>query len=192
MPAVIALAGGYLGYVLATRQAREQRRHDHLREHIDAFYSPMVGIIQQIRARSALRAELSAASDTAWRAQVDQAIASAAKGKQLAMNISNSFAPFDRQLDYNNVQLRERLLPMYDHLVSLFTDHYWLAESSTQVHFPALASFVDLWHRHLAGSLPVALPAALQVSEATLAPLYEDLEQQLRRLAGLVTAGRAA
>jgi hypothetical protein len=191
-PALIALGAAYVGYLFATRQARDQRRHDHLRERIDLFYSPMVGALRQIRALSTLRTQLSAAADTAWRQQVDEQMAAATNRLELPMNLATSFAPFDRQLNYDNAQIRERILPLYERMVSLFTEHFWLAEASTQTHFEDLSGFVDLWHRHLSGSLPPRIATELQISEARLTPLYHDLNDQLARLSALVSAGRAA
>ena len=66
-PAAIAFIGTFLGYWLATRQAKDQRVHDHLRERITLLYAPVVGTLKQIQALTHARAEFSRVSATEWR-----------------------------------------------------------------------------------------------------------------------------
>lgn len=191
IPAAIALGAAWLGYLLATRQSREQRKHDHLRNRITLFYSPMVGTLRHIHALSEFRATIDRAAGAEWSETVDRHLTANSDRVQASRQLVELFQPFGNQIDYNNAQLRDRILPLYERMLTTFTDNLWLAEPDTQLHFEALSNFVDLWNRHLVGALPPGVSEKLQASEAALGPLYKDLSAQLQRLTALVAAGRA-
>jgi hypothetical protein len=85
-------------------------------------------------------------------------------------------------IEYNNKQLREELLPLYDRMLQIFTEQYWLAEPATRAHYDELVRFVELWHRHFEKSLPTPVLVQLKHSEGALAPLYENLTTTLDSL----------
>ena len=66
------LFGILIGSHLATRQSREQRRHDWVKRQIEEFYSPILGLLERALALSGLRTEIGTAADEAWRLQVEQ------------------------------------------------------------------------------------------------------------------------
>lgn len=175
----LAVISAYLAYRFAGRQADRERRQAHVMRQVAEFYSPMVGLRSRIRSLSTLRAQVHAAADDAWRRTVD---AAPAQNPAMSEYLDGEFVPFEKLLDYEDEQLRTDLLPAYEKMLGLFTDHYWLAESSTRRHFDELLRFVELWRRHLNKSLPAKVREQLSHSEAQLHPLYADLDKTLERL----------
>jgi hypothetical protein len=79
-------------------------------------------------------------------------------------------------------QWKKELLPCYKAMLEIFQEKIWLAEATTRERFKKLTTYVELWERGLNRALPVELIAWLNVPEADLVPLYEDLEQTFRNL----------
>jgi len=67
-------------------------------------------------------------------------------------------------------------------MLSHFTEHMWLAETSTQAHYDKLAEYVEIWNRHLKDTLEPELVMNLNHTEEALKPFYEDLLLQFERL----------
>ena len=182
---LLAIISAYLAYRFARRQNRLDRSLAFVREQVTSFYAPMVGLRRRIAAQSLLRKELDDAASVDWRAIADKHLASAPDGSTLG----REFVPFDRMFDYNNRELVQDLIPRYVELLDLFTKNYWLAESSTQIHYQELVRFVGLWQRHLDKSLPVGVLDRVGHSEDRLKPLYDDLEATLARLTATLKEG---
>ncbi|CAG0927013.1 hypothetical protein PLCT1_00209 [Planctomycetaceae bacterium] len=182
-PATTTLLAGYLGYRFALRRARHQKQLDFIERQVTHFYSPIVGCLKRIRAESNLRLELSGAADAAWRDICDRA-------PKPFVDHSQQFEPFKRLIEYENTKFSDELLPLYDRMVAIFTDNYWLAESSTQQHYSELCRFVEMWHRFLNRSLPREILDHIEHREERLHPFYADLETQLARLRGVLAGGR--
>jgi hypothetical protein len=144
LPSAIAvlgtLAGGWLGHSYAKAQARAAKAIEFVERRVTEFYSPMVGCIHRLRALSSLRVEISKAGDAAWKEICDQ-------NPVPFLDHEKYFAPFKAVIEYDNSQLYEEILPVYDRMVKLFTDNYWLASKAVQEHYGELCRFVELWHR---------------------------------------------
>jgi len=69
----------------------------------------------------------------------------------------------------------------------IFQEKIWLAEETTRERFQKLTVYVELWERGLNRAIPVEVVAWLNVREAGLLPLYEDLEQTFRNLRAKLT-----
>jgi hypothetical protein len=83
--------------------------------------------------------------------------------------------------DKNN-QWKEELLPCYKAMLQIFQEKMWLAEETTRERFQKLTVYVELWERGFSRKIPIEAIAWLNVREADLLPLYEDLEQTFRNL----------
>ena len=175
----LAVLSAYLAYRFAGRQATRERQQAYITRQIAEFYSPMVGLRNRIRALSTLRAQVHAAADDAWKQTVD---AAPAQNPAMSDYLNGQFVPFEKLLDYEDEQLRTDLLPAYEKMLGIFTDHYWLSEAGTRPHFDELLRFVEIWRRHLNKSLPDKVREQLSHSEARLHPLYVDLDATLARL----------
>ena len=67
-------------------------------------------------------------------------------------------------------------------MLLIFTENYWLANSTTKQWYSELSRFVDLWHRWLDDSIPVEIIKEMDHTEERLKPFYEDLGNQLETL----------
>lgn len=175
IPSAITLLAGYLGYRYGIGQLKRQKRLEFVEKQLKDFYSPMIGCVKRIRAKSELRYEISKASDPAWRKIC-------AEHPRPFLDHEKYFEPFKKSIMYNNKQLREELIPLYDRMVSIFSENLWLANPSTRNWYFELSRFVDLWHRWLDESIPVEVIQELNHSEERLNPFYQELEDQISLL----------
>ena len=152
-----------------TRQIRLAERQ------LEEFYAPMIGCLRRIRAKSDLQLKIDTASDIAWRKIYEE-------HPKPFLDHEKYFEPFHKTIEYNNKQLREEIIPLYDQMLSIFTQKYWLANASTRQWYPELTSFVELWHRWLDRSIPAEVIEEMNHTEAKLKPFYEDLEDQIEDL----------
>lgn len=65
-PYLSILIAGYLGHRLALKQLESQRKLEFIERQLREFYSPMIGCLKRVRAKSELRLKISQASDSAW------------------------------------------------------------------------------------------------------------------------------
>jgi hypothetical protein len=168
------LAGTWLtGY-----HQRQQRRQTVIREQLEHFYSPMVALRKRIRAKSETREKIHSIADEVWREKVGRDL-----GPEQLRAMEETFEPeFDKLAKDDERRLREELLPAYRRMLDCFTEHMWLAEPSTREHFAALVAYLEIWDRALAESIPKGVGKRLDHREASLNPLYDDLERQFERL----------
>lgn len=176
LPSLFTLLAGYFGYRYGIRQMKNQKRLEFVERQLLEFYSPMIGCLKKIKAKSELRYEISRASDPAWRKICDEH-----RGKQF-WDDEKRFEPFKKSIVHDNKQLREELIPLYDKMISIFTENYYLAELETKNWYSELSRFVELWHRWLDESIPVEVIKELDHTEERLKPFYEDLETQILKL----------
>jgi hypothetical protein len=159
----------------------EARQLRFVERQMEEFYSPMIGCLKKIQAKSLLRVEIDRASEAAWREIC-------AKHPQPFLDHEKYFEPFMKSIRYNNEELRKEILPLYDEMVTIFTEKYWLANSTTQQWFSELSAFASLWHRWLDESIPPEVVKEIGHNEDQLRPFYEDLQAQIailhKRLSG--------
>ena len=176
MPLISAgsgLAGAWIGGHMTLRRDREGRHMEFVKAQLDEFYSPMLGIRAEIKAKSEARVRV---RDAFGQLQV--------KADPSAQRfIEEKYgSTFEEMLKYDNEQLEKELLPLYRNMLEIFRQKAALAEESTMTHYLAFVEFVEVWNRRIQGSLPARVAEALGHGEAKLHPLYEDLETQLRAL----------
>jgi hypothetical protein len=75
-------------------------------------------------------------------------------------------------------------------MLKIFREKIWLAEDSTRERFQKLNQYAEIWERALNRAIPVEVIAWLNIREAELEPLYEDLEQTSRNLKAKLTDRR--
>jgi hypothetical protein len=175
LPSLLTLAGGYLGYQYGIGQFRKQKKFEFVERQIREFYSPMIGCLKQIEAKSKLRYEISKASDPAWRKIC-------AQHPHPFEDHEKYFEPFKKSILYNNNQLRNELIPLYDKMVTIFSENYWLADAETRKWYSELCGFVELWHRWLDESIPAEVIQEMNHTEERLKPLYQNLDICLENL----------
>jgi hypothetical protein len=153
----------------------ETRKLEFIERQIEEFYSPMLGCLRKIQAKSLLRFEIEKVSEGTWKEICE-------KHPSPFLDHEKYFEPFMKTIRYNNDQLRKEIIPLYDEMVVIFTDKYWLATPSTRKWFSELSAFVDLWHRWFEETIPNEVIQQIGHNEDQLKPFYKELECQIDTL----------
>jgi uncharacterized protein Usg len=177
--AAAALFGVTIGGLITSFNQAQERYHRRLREQADEFYGPMVGIREEILAKSESRETISGFAEEEW-----QKLVRPFHGKPDALQriMDTRWPDFEKRIKYEDRQLTQELIPSYKQMLEHFAAHMSLAESSTRKHFPELVRFIEIWNRSLDKSLPHEVRVRLEHDERRLESLYVDLENQLDRL----------
>ncbi len=173
IPVASALLGVLFGAWLSERREIRQRKFAFIESQLRDFYSPLLGIRSEIRARSELCEKIQNTADTTWKNLIHD------KTEEEARKLSDErLSKFEKIIEYDNRQLREELVPAYRKMVDLFKDSMWLAEPETKKHFKPLLEFVELWERHLDKSIPFEIIQALGHGEESLHTFYDHLQKK--------------
>jgi hypothetical protein len=171
------LLGVLIGTIAATINAKRERKMERLKTQLQEFYSPMLGVRSEIKAKSEVRLKVTSIASGAFAEEFGTG--------QLSERIKPAkdvAAKYEAIHDYNNTQWRESLVPLYRQMLDHFTHHMHLAEHSTRVHYDALCEFVEIWNRSLDESLPSKVAQKLAHDEGTLQDFYSDLQFHFERL----------
>lgn len=169
----------FAGYWLSSRGEKNKNNREFIEKQIAEFYSPMLGLRKKIVVLSELRVDISKATDESWKETV--------KDKTVGWNSDDAFIPYEKSIEYDNQQLREKIIPLYDQMVNLFTQKYWLANESTKQWYNELIRFVEIWHRWLLKSIPTESLQDLDHKESRLHPFYKNLEEELNKLTKMIS-----
>lgn len=175
VPAAAGLIGVVLGAWLTSHRERRQRQLEYLEKQLSSFYSPMLGLRNEVRAHSALRVRIQNEGSAAW-----TQLCAESEGLDILerQRITKERGPeFNRIIEYDNSKLHEDLLPAYRKILTLFRENYWLAEPATRSFYAVVVEFVEIWNRWVEKSLPMEVLARLQHTEGNLAPFYEHIEK---------------
>ncbi|MCK5230969.1 MAG: hypothetical protein KAR13_11920 [Desulfobulbaceae bacterium] len=175
-PAISGLVGVLIGAWLSNRQHRKKQKLEFLEKQISYFYSPLLGIRDEIRMLSELRQKISQSADRHRKKMCADAMESG--GPEYVEKLTSERRDdFMKSIEYDNRQLTESLLPSYRKMASIFRDNYYLAENRTRNFFRVLLEFIDIWDRWLDKSIPHEVVEELAHGENPLQPFYEDLEK---------------
>lgn len=173
--AITGLLGVYIGAQLANRQTYVQRKLDFYEKQLRELYSPLMGIRKEIRILSEFRVEGEKASDEWWK-KVCEYSKRIKDPQEVTEYFEKKGVNITTQIEYNNKQLREKIIPSYRKMIEILKNNYWLAEEETKKHLPNLIKFVETWERFLSDTHPVEVIEAINVREEELAPFYDNVE----------------
>ena len=181
---LISAASGLIGVAVGAwmtgRHQASERRYRYLLQQLTEFYSPMLGMREQIRIKSEIRLKISNAAGTAWPELVADAQEA---GLDAVQELQEKRWPgFERIIEYENRQFEQETLPLYRQMLQLFTAKSHPAEASTRSHHSQLIEFVEIWDRWLGAALPPEVLKRLEHDEERLQPLYQDLAAHFERL----------
>ena len=179
LPGLFVILGVLLGAWITTRNLKTERKQAHYRRQLADFYSPMHAWHTLIKTRSITRLTLFQKADEIWRQMVAQRRNDVDELRRLSEGKGQDF---QKIIEEDNRIFLEEIFPLYKKILDHFTENYWLAEPSTQKHYPALVEYIDLWDRWLRGSIPPEVMRATNNNESKLHPLYQDLEDQIKQL----------
>jgi hypothetical protein len=182
--AVLGLGGLFLWAWLSSCHEQRRQRRAFIERQVREFYSPLLNVRRQVRALCEVRGHT--AAEGVW-AELCHA-ASERGGREALQRLSaERSAVFEAVVHDKDDQWKKELLPCYKAMLQIFQEKMWLAEETTRERFQKLTVYVELWERGLNRAIPVEVIAWLNVREADLVPLYEDLEQTFRSLRAKLT-----
>jgi hypothetical protein len=148
-------------YVFTERQLRE-------------FYSPLLGLRNEIRARSEVRLRVEQTANTVWREECEQRSTNRTSLEEFTQKRGPEFRKI---ISYGNDEFRRDIYPAYERMIAVFRDGYWLAQPETRAYFAPLVEFVNLWSRALDDSLPSEIIDRIRAEESQLESFYTHLEE---------------
>ncbi len=177
LPAVVGGLGGTVVSALLSRRLEEsRRRHAFLEQQLREFYSPLLGLRAEVRAKSELRARIDRVAHAEWQGLLERVEGGGPEAiEKLRHERGEAF--IDRMIEYDNTQFKEHLLPAYGAMVKVFRENLWLADEATRTHFATLVEYVELWDRWLAGAVPPEVMEHVDRGEAALHPFYDRIER---------------
>ncbi len=175
VPAISGLSGVAIGAFLTTRRETLNRKYKFIERQLTDFYSPLLAIRMDLKVSGELRLRISNTADSEWRKLCARFEGQPDELRKLS---ETSGEKFNKIIGYDNEKLRNKDIPAYHKMLEIIQNNMWLAEKSTLKHFPKLIEFVDLWDRFLKETLPGEVVQALDHSEKSLYPLYEDLQHR--------------
>ena len=165
---LIPLVAVYLVYRFGIKQIINQKRLEFVDRQLREFYSPMISYRNTIITIRELQENIFKATDIKWKEFCE-------------INpkpTDQDFRKYDNSLKFDKKQFREEIITLYDKMVSIFNENYYLAEKETRNYFNELYCYVNIWHRWLEDSIPYEVAIELKYSEESLIPFYNDLDKQ--------------
>jgi len=156
---------GYFGLKFGLKQIKIRKKLDFIEKQLNSFYSPLLGIHKEIRAKSELRVKIEKAGHEVW-----QEKCSAEKNPDIT--------PVKDEIKYNNEQLKNEFIPQYNDMLKVFKDYYWLAEPETKKYYFELVEFVEIWNRDQNNGIQPEIIEKIGHSEKKLQPFYQELEER--------------
>ena len=182
--AVSGLGGLFLWAWLSSCHEQRRQRRAFIERQVREFYSPLLNVRRQVSALCEVRGHT--AAEGVW-AELCHAAGERGGRDALQRLSAEHSAVFEAVVHDKNDQWKKELLPCYKAMLQIFQEKMWLAEETTRERFQKLTVYVELWERGLNRAIPVEVIAWLNVREADLVPLYEDLEQTFRSLRAKLT-----
>jgi hypothetical protein len=188
IPAIAGFVGVVVGAWLSARREKVQRRYVFRERQLQDFYSPLLGLRTEVRARSEVQDKVHKLAKSEWDKLANEARQS--PDPQAEPGLWKSERPaFEKVYEYSNKQFTEELIPTYRKMLSIFRDNLWLAEPETRPFFKILMEYVDFWERCLACSLPAEVAFELDSSESKLQHFFDHLEHKHDELRTRLSGG---
>jgi hypothetical protein len=175
VPALAGLGGVIIGAWLTSGREKRQRQSAYLANQAEHFYSPMLGIRNEINGRSSLRVRVQQHANAAWQQLCAETEHLPVEQRQKLTE--ERWPEFGRIIEYDNERLHKDLLPAYRKMLDLFRENYWLADPATREFYPEIVEFVDIWERWVDKSLPVEVLRRVNHSEEKLVPFYNHVAE---------------
>jgi hypothetical protein len=94
---------------------------------------------------------------------------------------------YDNRYTYDNEQNTAIILPLYEKMLSIFTERYWLAEHTTKGLYDEFCKFVEIWRRYTSKiGLPGGVIEKIDLQKDILERLEADLTKHLDSLTSIL------
>jgi hypothetical protein len=188
--AVVSLIVAYLNSLLTQWRDQAAKRLVFTEKQLAEFYSPLLGLRAEIRARSELRENLQQGAQNLWPTLVEQAQQLGGVEAMQALQ-RERYPDFERLIEWDNNNFYTTLLPAYRKMIDVFREGLWLADPETRPYLSELIEFVEVWERFIDKSLPKEIPHQIGHREANLNPFYEHIEAKHTQLRQRLVEGKA-
>jgi hypothetical protein len=185
--AAAGLGGVFLGGWLSDRREREKRRNDFITRQLSEFYGPLVSMRAEIRARGDLRLKIETAIDEKHARDLVEAGAYGGQNAIRQVNEENIPPMLAVMRDEYKI-FTDVSMPLYRKMLDVFREKMWLAEAETRGYLPLLIEFVDVWERHIRGTMPGEVVREIKHTEENLRPFYDHLISTHDRLRNVLAA----
>ena len=163
LPPCATLLAGYIGVKFGLEQVKLQKRLDFIERQLRDFYSPILGIHQNISTKGKLRFKISGLHSKEW--------------KDMSEKERDKKLPFvEKVIEYDNDQWKKDLLPLYHKIADIFTQNYWLAEPETKEHYMKLIEYVEVWDRWLDKAITIQTVSELINDDNELEPFFKEID----------------
>jgi hypothetical protein len=176
VPAISGFVGILIGAWISSKQQKQQRKLTFIEDQLKYFYSPLLGLRNEIIILRERQYDINRNTDENWRKMCKDA-REIGGIDNLKTVVDERREEYMSTLKYNNRQITEILLPSYRHMVSIFREYYYLADPHTRKHFGTLLGYVDIWDRWLSKSIPPEVIKDIGHSEKILDPFYDEIEE---------------
>ena len=172
--ATSGLVGVFLGGWLINKREREKRHYDFITRQLTEFYGPIVSMRTEIRARGELRLKIESAMDQKnSRDFLEMDVRGGGEGVGRMSSRVESMQVVRRD-EYEI--FRDISMPLYREMLKTFREKIWLAQTETRRYFSQLIEFVDVWERHIRGTMPTQVIEEIKHTEQNLHPFYDHME----------------
>lgn len=184
--AASGLVGAFIGGAISRYNDQRKQRLDFAAQQLRDLYAPLVAIRKRILTLSELRVKATyAAEPEHYRDWGKEPTTVEGVFKQQAEH-RGRMDDLEKVIAFYNEQFKAELLPLYEEMEQVFPQKMHLAGPETQIHYPALVEFIELWKRHFAGDIPKRVIVNIGVTESKLQPFYADLTSQFDRLQNML------
>jgi hypothetical protein len=172
--AASGLGGVFLGGWLTNRREQKKARSDFITRQLSEFYGPLVSLRSEIGARGELRLKIETAIDE--KHMRDLLEAGQYGGQNAIRQVTDENIPpmlgvmRDEYKIFTDVSM-----PLYRKMLDVFREKMWLAEPDTRQYLSDLIEFVDVWERHIRGTIPGEVVQEIRHTEQNLYPFYDHL-----------------
>ncbi|WP_366289718.1 hypothetical protein [Paenibacillus sp. AN1007] len=169
---------GTLGFLFGARIFKFQRRFNFIERQLNELYSPMLGIIKDIKTKSSIRTRISNIANEIWKEEVREWQKSGGTVEK------PDIEPYLKIIDYDNKQLKEELIPQYQNILKLLITNYSLADEETTEWQFIFSEYIEIWNRALTESIPRVVIEKLEQSESKHDEFYDHIEKKVKELKG--------
>jgi hypothetical protein len=180
--ATAGLMGVFVGAMMTSLNQKKERKHAHIRQQLQEFYSPMLGMRQEIAAKEESRRKINEMVHTT----IKESKANDPSGVPRGHYFPDERKALMGLSAHDHKQWEEEILPLYGEMLKKFTSELWLAEPSTRAHYGELTNFVERWSRVQALTDAAEVAWRVDLSDENVNPLYDDLEVHFTRLQKLI------
>src|SRR5262245_42959353 len=118
LPIAYTLLGVFVTAWLTGKRDNRERQRAFRERQLRDFYSPLLGLREDIRAKSELRIKVSGAANTTWRRLCAEARDTASPEEHLRRLMVEKDAQFGGIIDYNNEQFANEIMPAYRRMIA--------------------------------------------------------------------------